>query len=147
MSEPRPELVRDIMTREVVTLYEEDNLEKVEEGMQKYRFRHLPVVDDGRLVGLVTQRDILRASASPMEPGGAQRTRVLKQQLFVRDIMQSEVSTVRAETPLQEAGKIMLDAKLGCLPVVNGDGNLVGIVTEADFLKLALRLLTTQRSP
>ena len=66
---PKPSLVRDIMTREVVTLYEEDNLLGVEEGMRHFRFRHLPVVDDGKLVGLITERDLLRVAASITEPG------------------------------------------------------------------------------
>ena len=138
---PKPQLIRDIMTREVVTLYEEDNLIGVEEGMQHFRFRHLPVVDDGRLVGLITQRDLLRVAASSLEHGAQQKTELLKESVFVRDVMWRDLVTVREDTPLSDAGLLMWNNKLGCLPVVDDDKKLVGIVTEADFVKLALRLL------
>ncbi|MFO0570242.1 MAG: CBS domain-containing protein [Polyangiaceae bacterium] len=138
---PKPTLVRDIMTREVVTLFEEDNLLGVEEGMQHFRFRHLPVVDDGKLVGLITHRDLLRVAASVAEPGGPQRTQSIKERLFARDVMSRELVTVREDTPIADAGLLMWNSKLGCLPVVTDAGALVGIVTEADFVKLALKLL------
>jgi CBS domain-containing membrane protein len=138
---PKPELVRDIMTREVVTLYEEDNLVGVEEGMRQFKFRHLPVVDEGRLVGLVTQRDMLRVAASSLELGAEHKTHLLKESVFVRDVMLRELVTVREDTPLTDAGLLLWNNKLGCLPVVDDDKKLLGIVTEADFVKLALRLL------
>ena len=138
---PKPQLVRDIMTREVVTLFEEDNLVGVEEGMQKFRFRHLPVVDEGRLVGLVTQRDMLRVAASSLEHGAHQKTHKLKESAFVRDVMLRDLVTVREDTPLGDAGLLLWNNKLGCLPVVDDGNRLLGIVTEADFVKLALRLL------
>lgn len=137
----KPKLVSDIMTQKVITLFEEDNLVGVEKGMSQFKFRHLPVVDSGKLVGLVTHRDLLRMAASSLELGGAQKTARLNETAFVRDIMQRNVLTVRADTPLIEAGKLMWDQKIGCLPVVTEDRTLVGIVTEADFLKLALSLL------
>ena len=137
----QPQFVRDVMTREVVTLYEEDNLVGVEEGMLRYRFRHLPVVDDGRLVGLVTHRDLLRLAASSLEPGSLRKTENLKQGVFVRDVMRRDVITIREDATLAEAGKLLWDHKLGCLPVVKDDGALIGIITEADFVKLALKLL------
>jgi CBS domain-containing membrane protein len=136
-----PKLVRDIMTREVVTLYEEDNLTGVEEGMHRFKFRHLPVVDDGALVGLITQRDLLRVAASSLEPGNEQKTHRLHEGVFVRDVMRRDVVTVSDETPLAEAGQLLWDKKLGCLPVVDSSQKLLGIVTEADFVKLAVRLL------
>jgi len=138
---PKPMLVRDIMTREVVTLFEEDNLLGVEEGMRHFRFRHLPVVDDGKLVGLITQRDLLRVAASVAEPGGDQKTQNIKERLFARDVMARELVTAREDTPIADAGLLMWNNKLGCLPVVSDDGRLLGIVTEADFVKLALKLL------
>lgn len=142
---PKPTLVRDIMTREVVTLYEEDNLLGVEEGMRHFRFRHLPVVDDGKLVGLITQRDLLRIAASVAEPGGDKKTHNIKERLFARDVMARELVTVREDTPIADAGLLMWNNKLGCLPVVSDDCKLLGIVTEADFVKLALKLL--EQSP
>jgi len=136
-----PKLVRDIMTREVVTLYEEDSLTGVAEGMQRFKFRHLPVVDDGVLVGLITHRDLLSVAASSLEPGNEQKTHRLQQGVFARDVMHRDVITVGEETTLAEAGQMLWDKKLGCLPVVDADQKLLGIVTEADFVKLAVRLL------
>jgi CBS domain-containing membrane protein len=136
-----PKLVRDIMTREVVTLYEEDSLTGVAEGMQRFRFRHLPVVDDNALVGLITHRDLLRVAASSLEPGNEQKTQRLQQGVFARDVMRRDVITVGEETTLAEAGQLLWDKKLGCLPVVDADQKLLGIVTEADFVKLAVRFL------
>jgi CBS domain-containing membrane protein len=137
----KPKLVSDIMTREVVTLFEEDNLVGVEEGMRRYKFRHLPVADDGRLVGLITHRDLLSFAASALEPSAARKTEHLNQGVFVRDVMRRDLITVREDTTLVEAGKLLWDHKLGCLPVTAENRKLVGIVTEADFVKLAVSLL------
>ena len=137
----KPRLVRDIMTQKVVTLFEEDNLTGVEDGMAHFKFRHLPVVDGKRLVGLVTHRDLLRVAASALDPRGAQKTKSMNEHVFVRDVMQREVVTVRDDTPILDAGRLMWNNKMSCLPVVSDSGDLLGLVTEADFLKLALILL------
>jgi CBS domain-containing protein len=139
--ETKPHLVRDIMTHKVVTLYEEDNLIGVEKGMEHFKFRHLPVIDDGKIVGLVTHRDILRVAASSLEHGAAQKTQHLFESVFVRDVMQKDVITVSADTPLIDAGRLMWTNKISCLPVVSDDKTLLGIITEGDFLKLALTYL------
>ena len=68
----KPNLVSEIMTHKVITVFEEDNLTGVEEGMAHFKFRHLPVVDGKKLVGLVTQRDLLRIAASALEAGAEQ---------------------------------------------------------------------------
>lgn len=143
--EKEPHLVRDIMTHKVVTLFEEDNLIGVEKGMEHFKFRHLPVVDDGKLVGLVTHRDILRVAASPLEHGSAQRTQTLFESVFVREVMQKDVLSVNPDATLIDAGRLMWTNKISCLPVVDEDKKLVGIVTEGDFLKLALTFLETHR--
>lgn len=140
MSKEEPQIVADIMTREVATLYEEDNLERIEEAMQRFRFHHVPVVDGRKLMGLVTHRDLLRVSASSAEKRGERRTRALREHLFVRDVMTRDVKTAAPDTPLAEAGRRMLELQHGCLPVVE-DGELVGIVTQSDFVRVAIRLL------
>lgn len=140
----KPNLVRDIMTQKVVTLFEEDNLTGVEDGMTHFKFRHLPVVDGKRLVGLITHRDLLRIAASALEPGAEQKTRTMNERVFARDVMQRDVVTVREDTPILDAGRLMWNNKMSCLPVIAEDGELLGIVTEGDFLKLALVLLDTK---
>jgi CBS domain-containing protein len=136
-----PRLVADIMTRSVVTLNEEDNLSSVLEALDRYRFHHVPVVDDRRLVGVITQRDMLKLVHGN---GGAldrARDEAYASTTFVADVMRREVVTVRADTPLVDAAKMMLRSRVGCLPVVDADRNLVGIVTEYDLLQLACTLL------
>jgi CBS domain-containing membrane protein len=94
----------------------------------------------GKLLGLVTHRDLLSASASWLSENEAEQNAVIKQ-LPVRRIMQHEVLTVQPEDSLVEAGKLLWDSKIGCLPVIDGEGTLVGIITEADFIRLAVHLL------
>lgn len=137
----QPHTVGDVMTRKIVTVTEKDALENIEEGMHRLRFRHLPVVDRrGKLVGLLSHRDLLHAAPSWLSEAGAEHDAVMKQ-LRVGRIMQHEVLTVQPEDPLVEVGKLMWASKIGCLPVVDAEGTLVGIVTEADFIRLAVRLL------
>lgn len=137
----QPSTVADVMTRKIVTVLETDPLESLEELMRRLRFRHLPVVDShGKLVGLITHRDLLSASASWLTDKEAENNAIINQ-LPVRRIMEHEVLTVNAEDPLVEAGKLLWDSKIGCLPVLDGEGGLVGILTEADFIRVAVTLL------
>ena len=133
--------VREIMSRNVAYLREEENLDAADRGMEALRFRHVPVVDGNKLVGLVTQRDLLRASVSELEKDHDARDHSLKQYFFVREIMVTNVKAVRPETPLVEALELMQEYKLGCLPVIERDGTLVGIVTRSDFLNVMLESL------
>jgi CBS domain-containing protein len=138
-----PKTVGDMMTREVVTLREEQNLGQVMAGLERFGFRHLPVVDGDKLVGLVTQRDLLSASVSSLR-GSAPRAldASLQENVFIATIMNRDIDTVTPDTPIVEAARRMRDHKFGCLPVVNGpDRKLVGIITESDFLDLAINLL------
>jgi len=141
MKNEQPRFVGEIMTRDVVTLEEDATLENVDESMRALRFRHIPVVDGKRLIGLISQRDVLRASASTLLPAGHQQTEFLTKKFAVRDVMTRDVQTVRAETPLGNAAQSMLRGKVGCLPVIDADNKLVGILTEADFVKLSAALL------
>jgi CBS domain-containing protein len=137
----QPRTVADVMTRKLVTVSERDLLESLEELMRRLRLRHLPVVDrQGKLVGLVTHRDLLSAFASWLTDKEAEENALIKQ-LPVRRIMQHEVLTVQPEDSLVEAGKLLWGSKIGCLPVIDGDGMLVGIITEADFIRVAVSLL------
>ena len=141
MTAETPRIVADIMTRKLATAYEEENLVQILAAMERLHFRHLPVIDDGKLVGLVTHRDLLRLSASSMDPVAGVRDATAQGSIFIRDVMQTEVTTVAADTPLAEAARLMRDTKLGCLPVVDAESKLVGMVTASDFLGLVLTLL------
>lgn len=129
------------MTTKIVTVSEQDLLESLEEQMRRLRLRHLPVVDrQSKLVGLVTHRDLLSAFASWLTANEAAENAMIKQ-LPVRRIMQHEVLTVQPEDSLIEAGKLLWESKIGCLPVIDGEGTLVGIITEADFIRVAVQML------
>lgn len=136
-----PKTVEDLMSRNVLTVHEEDNLGDAESTMERHGFRHVPVVDGERLVGLLTQRDLLRFSASPLEARADQLDAEIKTRTFVADVMTREITTVQPETPLVQAADLILAGRLGCLPVVSSSGKLVGIVTATDFVRLAARFL------
>jgi CBS domain-containing protein len=136
-------LVSDLMTRDVVTMYEEDNLERVSRELGRLRFRHMPVVDDGKLVGLLSQRDLLQATISGAGQSAASRARDARflEETFVRDVMRTEVVTIGPNEAVRAAARKMLDAHIGALPVVEADGTLVGIITENDITRMAAELL------
>ncbi len=118
--------VGDFMTRELVTLQEADDLALAEQMLKLGNIRHLPVVRAGKLVGLVTQRDLLRAAVTHT----LQRTTAAE--VMVRDPI-----SVRPTTSLVQAARVMLEHKFGCLPVCDDAGALLGIITEADFVRFA----------
>ncbi len=138
-----PPVVRDVMTTIVVTLAEEDNLEGVAKTMQDLHFRHVPVVDGPKLVGMITQGDLLRLSISALQnnQAGSSVQQAFEQRTFVAEIMIRNPRTVGPDAPLGEVARILVETKLGALPVVDGDGNLVGIVSEIDVLKAAMHYL------
>jgi CBS domain-containing protein len=127
--------VGELMTRELITLKETQNLAVADELLRLNRIRHLPVVRQGKLVGLVTHRDLLKAT-------GLKCPDPVKQPLWAADIMTREVRTVTPDTRLRDAVGLMLQNKYGCLPVVAEDGSLVGILTEADLVRYAQKLIT-----
>lgn len=132
--------VGDLMTREVVTLAEDDTLADARSCMERGRIRHLPVVRGERLVGLVTHRDLLAASFSVFAQVSVKEERRLFRQIPVHELMH-DAFAVPPTMRVRDAARVMLDKQYGCLPVVDGDGNLLGIVTDADFLRLAVRML------
>jgi acetoin utilization protein AcuB len=132
----REHVIADVMTRNVVTLFEEDDLENIETAMDKFGFHHVPVVDDGKLVGLVTRANLLGVASSTLDPTGAARDERARKRLFVRDVMVTEVRTAHPDTSITDAARLMRDARIGCLPVVEADERLVGIVTSTDMLDL-----------
>jgi CBS domain-containing protein len=123
------------MNRDVVTLAVDDALDIAKDIMTLGRIRHLPVVGaGGRLVGIVTQRDLLKASLSSVLSLSARAERDWLAKVRVGDVMSSPVVTIGPDVPVSEAVETMLVRKFGCLPVVD-DGTLVGLVTETDCLR------------
>lgn len=133
--------VRDIMIRDVITLKEEESLLLAQDIMDLARLRHLPVLKGEVLVGLVTHRDLLRASISSMVGLTAIEDEAVKQRIHVRDVMRRDVESIGPDAPAADAARQLLNHKYGCLPVVDADQKLLGILTEADFVKIALKAL------
>lgn len=141
MPDPKTLRVRDVMTSEVTTLRRNDRLSLADDVMQLGRIRHMPVVDDedeSVLVGIVSQRDLFRGSLARALGYGVSQQQKLLNMLFVKEVMTNEPITTTPETALRDAAKLMLDRKLGCLPVIEG-GKLVGILTESDFVRLVVQ--------
>ncbi len=120
--------VSDFMTKDLVTVREADDLALAESLLRLGGIRHLPVVRDRKLVGILTQRDVLRSGIAG---------KPLARELPVSEVMTREPTSVRPGLGLAHAARIMLERKFGCLPVCDDDGTLVGIVTEADFVRFA----------
>lgn len=128
--------VEDLMTRDVFTLQKSATLDVLEEVLQWRNIRHVPVVDDdGVLEGIVTHRDFLRAAISTLSGIDRNAKTEVYSKVPVAAIMTNEVMSIGPETPLQKAAVRLWNNKIGCLPVVNNDGVLIGILTEADFVK------------
>jgi acetoin utilization protein AcuB len=121
--------VAEIMTRApLATLRPDDTLERAALELMRSEVRHLPVVDrGGRLVGILSQRDL--AAASPDLHGRA------------RDLMSPDVISVAPETPAHEAAYLLLRHPIGCVPVSDARGRLVGMLTATDFVRVAYALL------
>jgi CBS domain-containing protein len=130
--------VKDIMVKEVATLDVNDELSLANDIMRLGRIRHLPVVDGPRLVGIISERDLFRSSLAHALGYATKDTRELMKTLHIKDVMVSGVITVPPDMELCEATKIMMEEKIGCLPVVE-DGQLVGLITETDILTQYLK--------
>jgi CBS domain-containing membrane protein len=131
----RERLVRDLMTDRVYTLKSRDDLETLYDLMDSRRVRHVPIVDsEGELVGLVTDRDLSRTALGAVEELPLSVEREILRRRRIRDIMATEPDTIEPDSSLNEAAEMLLENKVGCLPVVEGL-HLVGIITEADFVR------------
>ncbi len=131
--------VRDLMTSNVTTLQRNDKLTLADDIMRLGRIRHLPVIgEDGQLAGIVSQRDLFRGALAQALGYGQRAQRKLLDTLVVKEVMSADVITTSPDTPLAEAARVLVERKIGCLPVVEA-GRLVGILTEGDFVALAAR--------
>lgn len=133
--------VRELMTADPITLMVDDSFDLAEKFMEFAHIRHLPVVDGVRLIGLVTHRDLLRASLRLLRDVSPRNVRQRKLTVPVAEIMRPDVAFVTPDADVRSVVETMMDHKYGCLPVCEEGRRLVGIITEADFLKFTHRLL------
>ncbi|MFN8471563.1 MAG: CBS domain-containing protein [Anaerolineae bacterium] len=128
-------VVRDWMTKDVMTVDSKTTLPEAHRIMKERKIRRLPIVDQrGRLVGIVTRGDVREASPSDATSLSIYEVHYLLAQLTVDSIMTKDPVTVTPDTPIKDAARIMLDRKISGLPVVQ-DGHIVGIITESDIFE------------
>jgi acetoin utilization protein AcuB len=127
-------LVADAMTRRPVTVSPETTVAAAVSAMRRGRFRHLPVVAGGELVGVVAHGDLEAWPGAPVEAAESLADRPLA------EVMSTQPVTVWPDEPVEVAARLLVEHAIGCLPVVSGDG-LVGILTESDLFSVLLRLL------
>lgn len=133
-------LVGERMSHPVITIHADLPVVDALNLMKRERIRRTPVVRDGKLIGIVSDKDLLNASPSPATSLSVWEMNYLLSKIQVRDVMTKNVLTVTEDTPIEEAARIMADNKIGGLPVMR-DGHVVGIITETDLFKIFLELM------
>ena len=126
--------VRDLMTAKLVTVDPETPMLEARQRMLREQIRHLVVLDDARVVGIVTDRDVRLNLPSPATSLSVWEINYLLPGVTVGGVMTTSVIVVDPDRPIAEAARIMMDHKIGALPVVE-EGRLVGIITESDFVR------------
>jgi acetoin utilization protein AcuB len=134
-------LVKDRMTLRPVTITPFTTFPEAFRIIRERRIRHLPVVDEeGKLIGIVAQTDLLHASPSAATTSTVFEMSYVLANLHVQEVMSSPPITVPEDAPLEEAARVMVKKKIGCLPVMR-DGELVGMITETDIFALFVEVL------
>ncbi len=133
-------LVGERMSQPLITVSPETPIHDALNLFKKEHIRRAPVVKDGKLIGIVSQTDLLNASPSPVSSLSIWEMNYLLSKVTVREVMSRQVLTVTEDTPIEEAARIMADNKIGGLPVIRG-GKVIGIITETDLFKIFLELM------
>ncbi|MFZ5818439.1 MAG: CBS domain-containing protein [Chloroflexota bacterium] len=128
MSHPIISIAPDMPVHDALNLFKREHI------------RRAPVVKDGKLIGIVSDQDLLNASPSPVTSLSIWEMNYLMSKITVAEVMTKKVLTVEESTPIEEAARIMADNKVGGLPVLR-DGHVVGIITETDLFKIFLELM------
>ena len=132
--------VGERMSRPVISVSPDDPINEVLAMFRNEHIRRAPVMKDGKLVGIVSERDLLNASPSSATTLSVWELNYLISKVTIKNVMTKKVITVDADTPIEEAAKIMADKKIGGLPVVSA-GKVVGMITETDLFKILLELM------
>ncbi len=132
--------IRDVMTKNPITIDSETLVLDAQKIMKENNIRRLPIVDKGKLVGIITQHDLLEASPSPATSLSIHELNYLLAKMKVKEIMKKNPLTLTPDIPFEEALKIGQEKKIGSFPVVD-KGKLVGIVTESDIVRFLTRAL------
>ena len=136
--------VRDRMSTPAVTVWADTPFQEALKLMQEKHFRRLPVVShDGKLVGIVSERDLLHAAPSPATTLSVYELNYLLSKLKVDQLMTKRVFTVGEDTPIEDAAQCMVENRIGGLPVVDAHNHVVGVITETDIFRAFVEMLGT----
>lgn len=133
-------LVGERMSHPVITVTPDLPVMDALELMRRERIRRAPVVQDGKLVGIVSAKDLLNATPSSATLLSVWEVNYLVSKIRVKEVMTKKVLTTNVDTPIEEAARVMADNKVGGLPVMR-DGKVVGIITETDLFKILLEMM------
>jgi acetoin utilization protein AcuB len=133
-------LVKNWMSKEVITVDVNDSMSDASRLMKEHHFRGLPVMKKGKLVGIVTDRDLKRASASDANTLDIHELLYLVSRIKVQDIMTKDPITIPIDFTVEEAAEVLLDQKLSRAPVVDPEGKLVGMITQTDIFRVLVSL-------
>lgn len=133
-------LVSERMSTPVISVNPEMPINEALTLMRRENIRRTPIVENGQLVGIVSDKDLLNASPSPATSLSVWEMNYLLSKITVKDVMSRNVLTVQEDTPIEEAARTMADNKIGGLPVMRGS-EVVGIITETDLFKTFLELM------
>lgn len=133
-------LVGERMSRPVISVAAETPIHDALALFKKEHIRRAPVIKDDKLVGIISQTDLLNASPSPVSSLSIWEMNYLLSKVTVRQVMTRKVLTITEDTPIEEAARIMADNKIGGLPVMR-DGKVIGMITETDLFKVFLELM------
>lgn len=137
--------VKTYMTPNPVTVAPDATHPQAMSTLRKNKIRHLPVVEHGRLVGILVEKDLLSNQPSPATTLSVYEIYSLLEMLRVRQMMSKPVVTVQGDCPIEEAARIMVENKISCLPIMDGN-KLVGIITETDIFKVLVDALGGQEA-
>lgn len=126
--------VSDWMTKKVIILYPEDYISDAIAMMKQHRIKHLPVMKNDKLKGLISDRDIKEYSPSKATCLDMYELHYLLAKTPIKDVMKTKVTVTTADAPVEEAAMTMLDQNIGCLPVIE-QGHLVGIISDKDIFR------------
>lgn len=131
--------VSEWMTTNVITTRRNTSISNAHQIMRENNVRRLPVVDDNKLVGLVTIGDVREASPSDATTLSIWELNYLWAQLVVEKVMTVNVFTVTPDTPILDVAELMLEHKVSGLPVINEENELIGVITESDIFRMLIR--------
>ncbi|MDX1676270.1 HPP family protein [Arsukibacterium sp.] len=136
--------VAELMTADPLCVQRSDSLKDAHDLMREKNIRHIPVIDaNGSLAGMLTQKIMIAKVMGLMAQYGVAALERKEKQVLVSELMVTDFAAVTADQPLNEVVDFFVSNRHGCLPVVNADNKIVGILTSSDFVRLAARLLTS----